>query len=60
MKQPIAEQSPYYYDIKVNVQMQGKITRLISRNHAIEFETTQDEKSATVHLAGEDKTKVPN
>jgi len=55
----ITEESPYMWDLQINVQMSGAIKRLSSRNHSIHYETNK-ENEARIYLHSHEKQKIHN
>lgn len=61
VSQPKVEDCPYLWDISVDVQMQGQITRLASRNHKISYSLSDNDTKAKIQLSDlQDKSSVPN
>jgi hypothetical protein len=51
LSQPISERSDVLWDVNIHVKSQGKLSRIASINHAIEFTLSQNEQEATIKLA---------
>lgn len=51
---------PYVWDVSLNIEMQGRISRLASRHHKIKYELNSDGNQGRVVLADElDKSMIP-
>jgi hypothetical protein len=57
---PVASKAPYIWNLEINLQMNGEITRLSSRNHEIVFETSADKKQAKIQLHDQEKRGIGN
>ncbi len=45
---PVSKLAPYLWDAQINIKMAGKISRISSRYHSINIETSDNQTSARI------------